>query len=116
MSITRRSLMQGLLATAGAVYTGTGHTRAAPPRTLLVYDSRLPTSRALIERHNGPTVDLAHERSHRWRCLRSLRSRGPVVGLTSWSDLVQVRAVLEPRGLRIRAEARRGRLFYWVMA
>jgi len=38
------------------------------------------------------------------------------VGLTSWNDLVQVRAVLEPRGMPIRTEARRGRLFYWEMA
>ena len=50
------------------------------------------------------------------RDLRRLRPDGRVVGLTSWSDLVQVRGLLEQRGSRLHAQARCGRLFYWEMA
>jgi len=42
--------------------------------------------------------------------------RGRVVGLTSWSDLVLARGLLEEKGLRLRAQARCGRLFYWEMS
>jgi hypothetical protein len=39
-----------------------------------------------------------------------------VSGLTSWSDFVQVRGVLQEKGKRLRLESRRGELFYWEMA
>jgi hypothetical protein len=39
-----------------------------------------------------------------------------VSGLTSWSDFVQVRGVLQEKGKRLRLESRRGKLFYWEMA
>ena len=116
MTISRRSVLQGALVAAGALATGAGGELAVPPAALLVYDSRLPQSRALAIRHAGRSVDLAHEHANLWRTLRRLRIRGRVVGLTGWSDLVQVRALLGERGRRLRAEVRCGRLFYWEMA
>jgi hypothetical protein len=115
MSVTRRGVLKGFAVAAATAATGASHA-FVPPRALLVYDSRVAASLALTEKHAGAAVDLVEERAERWRTLRSLRSRGPVIGLTGWSDFVQVRAALEPRGLRVRAEARCGRLFYWEMS
>jgi hypothetical protein len=114
MNITRRSLLKCALVAATAV-PGTSRLRPEPG-VLLVYDSRLPQSLALQQSHVGRAIDLAHEHGNRWENLRRLRPDGRVVGLTSWSDLVQVRGLLEQRGSRLRAQARRGRLFYWEMA
>jgi hypothetical protein len=116
MSVTRRTLLQGLLVAAGTVSTGTGWAISVPAMALLVYDSRLPQSRTLKHRHGGRSIDLAHEHANFWRHLRTLRYDGRVVGLTSWSDLVQVRGLLEEQGKRLRAEAPCGPLFYWEMA
>lgn len=116
MSVTRRSVLQGLLVAATAMSTGTSQALSLPSDSLLVYDSGLPESRALASRHTGRSVDLADERANRWQSLRSHRSTATVVGLTSWSDLVQVRVALEPRGLRMRAELRCSQLYYWEMA
>jgi hypothetical protein len=115
VSITRRSVLQGALVAAAAVSTGTTRDLAVPPAALLVYDSRLPQSSALKRRHVGQSIDLAHEHANFWRNLRSLRASGTVVGLTCWSDYVQVRALLEERRKRLRTEARWGPLFYWEM-
>ena len=114
MIITRRSLLKCALVAATAV-PGTSRLRPEPG-VLLVYDSRLPQSLALRRSHGGRSIDLAREHANMWGNLRRLRSSGRVVGLTSWSDLVQVRGLLEQRGSRLRAQARRGRLFYWEMA
>ena len=114
MNITRRSLLKCALVAAAAV-PGTSRLRPEPG-VLLVYDSRLPQSLALQQSHAGRAIDLAHEHANRWGNLRRLRPDGRVVGLTSWSDLVQVRGLLEQRGSRLRAQARCGRLFYWEMA
>lgn len=116
MSITRRSVLQGVVVAAATFSMGTSLALAVPPRALLVYDSRLPQSRALKFRHAGRSIDLAYEHDNLWRNLRNLRPTGTIAGLTTWSDLVQVRALLEERGSRLRAEARCGRLFYWEMA
>ena len=115
MNITRRSLLKGTLVTATAAALGASRMRL-DPGALLVYDSRLPQSQALQQSHVGRAIDLAHEHANRWGNLRRLRPDGRVVGLTSWSDLVQVRGLLEQRGSRLRAQARCGRLFYWEMA
>ena len=114
MNITRRSLLKGTLVTATAAVLGASRMRLAPG-ALLVYDSRLPQSLALQRSHDGRSIDLAREHASRWGTLRRLRCSGIVVGLTSWSDLVQVRGLLEERGSRLRAQARCDRLFYWEM-
>jgi hypothetical protein len=116
MSITRRSVLQAALVAAASLVMGRSHETAVPPTALLVYDSRLPLSRALNNRHLGHSIDLAVEHATLWRKLRDLRSGGAVVGLTSWSHYVHVRALLGEHGWRLSAEARRDRLFYWEMA
>ena len=116
MSITRRALVQGALVAAATLATGTSNIFAVPPQALLVYDSRLPQSRVLRSAHAGRVLDLAYEQVNLWRNLRNLSPGGRVVGLTSWTDYVQVRSLLEERRSRLRAETRCGRLFYWEMA
>jgi hypothetical protein len=115
VNITRRSLINGLAATMSMVTPVGARAFALPSEALFICDSRFAASRALRARHAGPSIDLEHEREHRWQRLRGLRGRGPIVGLTGWTDLVQVRAALEPGGLRVRVEARRGPLYYWEM-
>jgi hypothetical protein len=116
VSITRRAMLQGALVAAATLATGTSNAIAVPPRALLVYDSRLPQSCALRSAYAGRVLDLAYEQVNLWRNLRNLRPGVRVVGLTSWSDYVQVRSLLEERRSRLRAETRFGRLFYWEMA
>ena len=116
MSITRRSALQGALLAVAAFSVGSRRAQARPANALLVYDSRLPQSRALLSRHLGPAVDLRSEHANLWRTLRSGAHRGPVVGLTRWSELVQARSLLQERGLRLREETRQGQLYYWEMA
>jgi hypothetical protein len=116
VSITRRAMLQLALVSAATLATGTSNAIAVPPQALLVYDSRLPQSSALRSAHAGRVLDLAYEQANLWRNLRNLRPGGRVVGLTSWSDYVQVRSLLEEQRSRLRAETRFGRLFYWEMA
>lgn len=116
MSITRRSALQGALLAVGAFAAGSRRVLATPAQALLVYDSRLPQSRALRERHRGPALDLRAEHANFWRTLRSGAHPGQVVGLCGWSDLVQVRSLLQEHGLRLREETRQGQLYYWEMA
>ena len=115
MNLTRRSVLTGTLVTATAAVLGASRMPISSG-AVLVYDSRLPQSIALQQSHVGRAIDLAHEHANRWENLRRLRPDGRVVGLTSWSDLVQVRGLLEQRGSRLHAQARCGRLFYWEMA
>jgi hypothetical protein len=78
--------------------------------------SRSPQSRNWRCRSLHSAIDVAQEHANFWRTLRKATPRGRVVGLTAWSDLVLVRGLLEEKGLRLRAEARCGRLFYWEMS
>ena len=115
MNISRRSVLKGALA---AVAAGSAGSTALGVRSdaLLVFDSRLRQSREFATTHAGPLIDLAREHATLWRQLRGLRTRGSVIGLTRWSDFVQVRSLLAERGSRLRAQARCGRLFYWELA
>lgn len=116
MSITRRSVFQGALLAVAAFSVASRRVLATPAHAMLVYDSHLPQSRALRSRHVGPAVDLRAEHANLWRTLRSGAHRGRVVGLCGWSDLVQVRTLLQERGLRLREETRQGLFYYWEMA
>jgi hypothetical protein len=109
-------MLQGTLGAAATLATGASSALAVPAQALLVYDSRLPQSGALGSAYAGRVLDLAYEQVNLWRNVRNLRPGGRVVGLTSWSDYVQVRSLLEERRSRLRVEARCGRLFYWEMA
>jgi hypothetical protein len=116
MNVTRRLVLKGALLAAASACAATGRAAGMPSEPMVVYDSRLPQSRELLRQNSGRAIDVADEHANFWRTLRGTAPRGRVVGLTSWSDLVQVRGLLEEKGLRLRAEARCGRLFYWEMS
>ena len=116
MNVTRRLVLKGALLTAAAASTLMGRAIAMPSTAMVVYDSRLAQSRGFLGQTSSHAVDVAHEHANFWRTLRGTAPRGRVIGLTNWSDLVQVRGLLEEKGLRLRAEARCGKLFYWEMS
>jgi len=115
MNLTRRCFMKSAMLAASAAAAPAG-AAAPPPAAMIVYDSRLPQSRALLGRRAHCALDVAQEHANLWRTLRGAAPRGRVVGMTTWSDLVLARGLLEEKGLRLRAEARRGALFYWEMS
>jgi hypothetical protein len=118
MKLTRRSLLKGALVagTAAAGTRGVLLAARSAPFGLRVFDSGLPSSRAWVSVQIGPVIDVEHQRRSRWAYLRSFEPCGVVCGLTSWTDFVQVRGVLQEKGKRLRLESRRGDLFYWEMA
>jgi hypothetical protein len=126
MNLTRRLVVKGVLFAAASGVAMRGRAVAsgfavtgrpvAVPASMIVFDSRSPQSRNWRWRGLHSAVDVAHEHANFWRTLRRATPRGRVVGLTAWSDLVLVRGLLEEKGLRLRAEARCGRLFYWEMS
>jgi hypothetical protein len=116
MNVTRRLVLKGALLTAASASTLMGRAIGMPSAAMVVYDSRLAQSRELLGQNSPHPVDVAHEHANFWRTLRGAAPPGRVIGLTNWSDLVQVRGLLEEKGLRLRAEARCGKLFYWEMS
>jgi hypothetical protein len=119
MTVTRRSLLEGLLCVAAASTVGPAGAsqtlRARVGVALLVYDSRVPQSIALCDLYSERMIDVAQEPANFWRSLRTGVPNGRALGLTRWSDFVQVRSLLQDKGLRLRAQARRGDIFYWEM-
>jgi|HubBroStandDraft_1064217.scaffolds.fasta_scaffold85587_2 hypothetical protein len=117
MKFTRRTLLKSALV-AGTAAIGTQRVPASSsaPLGLRVFDSGLPSSRAWLSLRTGPAIDVDYQRRSRWAYLRSFEPGGVVSGLTSWSDFVQVRGLLQEKGKRLRLESRRGDLFYWEMA
>jgi hypothetical protein len=116
VNVTRRMVLKGALLAAASACAATGRALSMSSEPMVVYDSRRPQSRKLLRQNSRRAVDVADEHENFWRTRRGAAPRGRVVGLTSWSDLVLVRGLLEEKGLRLRAEARCGRLFYWEMS
>lgn len=110
----RRLLASGALAATVAAIGGARLAAAAPP-PLIVYDSRRAASRAFAQGRAGPRIDIAGEDAAQWRTLRRLPADGTVTGLTGWSDWVQLRALLEEKGKRLKQQTKAGRLFHWTM-
>jgi hypothetical protein len=115
MKASRRGILK-----AGVLGLAAGATPAlavaAKGPSVLVYDSRLPASRAFAATSAVATkIDVAHQDRTFWRTLRSARIDGTVTGMTGWSDLVIVRGLLEEQGKRLRGETRHGMLFRWEM-
>jgi hypothetical protein len=117
MRITRRTLLKGALIGAAATRIARAAAEDSPGSriSLRIFDSRSAQSRAWLGCDAQAAVDVAQEQARRWSTLRSISPRGRVEGLTTWSDWVQARGVLEQKGKRLCAESRSGRLFHWVM-
>lgn len=125
MSLTRRSLLKSgaALSAATALPTAARAVTGQVP-DLLVYDSRLPESRAAMQGKTAAlTIDLADMEAANWAPLRTLP---PAIrsaqGLTGWTDWVLLRGTLEDRGLRFKSETSvpapvsgRAHLFRWEM-
>ena len=118
MTLTRRGLIKNALIAAAAMAearrAAAAASRSTPP-ALRVYDSRVPVSGAWIGDHGEGVIDVAEEHASRWVRLRRVAPAGRVAGLTTWSDFVQVRGLLQEKGKRLRHESRSGNLFYWEM-
>lgn len=112
MRLTRRTLIKSG-ATLSALAGSPGI--AAGERVLTVFDSRLPASRHFAGTQPGPRIDIASQDASLWRAFRSTLPQGRVEGLTSWSDLVFARGLLEEQGKRLTAERQERRLFRWTM-
>jgi hypothetical protein len=101
-------------ALAGGIVAAPVAARAFDRPTLTIFDSRALPSHAFGHGQRGPKIDVAQEDAMLWRSLR-MASKGRVEGLTSWSDWVLVRGLLEEKGLRVKHEAKAGKLFRWTM-
>lgn len=115
MILSRRSLIVSGAAAVTVAAVGRSRLAAAAPPALVVYDSRRPDSLAFARSITAPRIDIAREDANFWRAVRSVTVDGTVVGLTSWSDWVLVRGMLEEKGKRLRREQQVGRLFQWAM-
>lgn len=115
MKITRRTLIKSSAAAATMIATSPGSAREPAP-SLIVFDSRNTKSAAFARGVAAPSIDVAHQDTSLWRALRTSDVAGPVSGMTSWSDWVVVRGLLEEQGLRVQQEASEGSLFTWSMA
>lgn len=117
MTMDRRTLLQGMvvLSTAALGLPARALTRSRDDVALVVYDGQHAPSRALA-RGATTAIDLVDERQSRWAALRAAQPESVVIGLTSWSDLIQVQAALEPRRKRLRTLESRGAFYYWEIA
>jgi hypothetical protein len=123
--LTRRALLKSAVCGAAAIAAGRAAIAVAPaaaaaappprPIELRIFDARLPASREWVGSDAAAAIDVAREGMHRWTRLRSAEPRGRVAGLTTWSDFVQVRGLLQDKGKRLRVQSRSGALFYWEM-
>jgi hypothetical protein len=115
MNVTRRALIKSSVALGAVVSTTGGQGIAASPPRLVVYDSRLPQARAFARSQTAPRIDVAHEDASFWRTLRAEVPSGPITGMTSWTDWVTVRGLLEEQGKRVKSEVADQGVFRWTM-
>jgi hypothetical protein len=115
MRMNRRTLLKSG-AVAGGIAAAPVAAGAFIPPALIVFDGRVLSSRAFAHKMGGRRLDIAQEDILFWRNLRATNKGGRIEGLTSWSDWVLVRGLLEEKGLRVKQEAKAGKLFRWTMA
>lgn len=115
MTLTRRNLLKNGVIAGGAVAVPVAAKTMAPP-AVVVFDSRDVRSRTFAALAGCSVLDVAQEDEKFWNGVRSVEPKGRVEGLTSWSDWVLVRGLLEERGLRVKQQEQTGNLFRWTMA
>lgn len=122
MIVSRRSVLKTGVAASAAITLPTF--AACNASTLILFDSRIPESRAFARTTNGMMIDLADIETTKWTALRAdFAGKHRVVGLTGWTDFVTARGFLEERGLRLTSETSvpapvsgKAHLFRWEMA
>jgi hypothetical protein len=122
MIISRRSMLKAGAAASAAITLPAF--AAKNVSTLILFDSRIPESRAFARAASGAMVDLADVETSQWTALRAdFAGKYRVVGLTGWTDWVTARGFLEERGLRLTSETSvpapvsgKAHLFRWEMA
>lgn len=105
--VDRRGML-ALGATALAAASGPALAALPEPQgnSVLIFDPASPEARALAAPARGyRLIALDRDPVRLWRDALA-DHRGPVAGLTRWSDYVMLRGLAEERGLRIRHEER----------
>lgn len=119
MHLSRRTMLKGS-ALAGATVAKSAIAASIHHAPVVVFDSRIPESRALAAAHPGSRcVNLEQGLA----TVRHVLGRPQaVIGLTRWSDWTALRGLFEEQGLRLEEEMRapsplssRTHLFRWTM-
>jgi TAT (twin-arginine translocation) pathway signal sequence len=121
MIVSRRSMLKAGAAASAAVTLPAF--AASPTPELIIFDSRIPESRAFARTATGTMIDMADVEATQWAELRQdLAGKRRVIGLTGWTDWVIARGFLEERGLRLTSETSvpapvsgKAHLFRWEM-
>lgn len=120
MELARREFLVagGLAAGALAAIGPTAAQAAEDFSPVAIHDPAIPASRAIAHFRAGSgtrLVALTGDRVRFWRA-ELASHRAAISGCTTWADLVILRGLAAEQGLRLRAEAREGALFAWVIA
>lgn len=122
MSISRRMILKGGAAISAAVTLPA--IASAQTQIVAVYDSRIPESRSFAKTlGHALLIDVSAQEDLNWAGLRQeLRGTRQINGLTGWTDWVNVRGLLEERGLRLTSQTSvpaplsgKAHLFKWEM-
>jgi hypothetical protein len=121
MIVSRRSMLKAGAAASAAITLPAFAAKSVS--TLILFDSRIPESRAFARTASGAMIDLADIDTTQWAEFRAnFAGTRRVVGLTGWTDWVTARGFLEERGLRLTSETSvpapvsgKAHLFRWEM-
>lgn len=120
MELARREfLVAGGLAAGAMAAMGPSAAHAAERfAAVAIHDPALPASRGIALARAGMGTRLVALKGDRVRFWRSELSthRAAITGCTTWADLVILRGLAAEQGLRLRAQAKEGGLFAWVLA
>jgi TAT (twin-arginine translocation) pathway signal sequence len=122
MIVSRRSVLKAGAAASAAITLPAFAASNGPP--MILFDSRIPESRAFARAASGKMIDVADIETSQWTALRAeFAGKHHVIGLTGWTDWVTARGFLEERGLRLTSEtwvpapvSGKAHLFRWEMA
>ena len=115
MILSRRQFVAtGALASLAAGVTINGLMK--PSASLVVYDGRIPESRAFANSHSAFSIDVADEHMQRWRSFRSSAVDGRWVGLTRWSEFILVRGFAAEQRKHVSSHEFVGRLIAWEIS
>lgn len=114
--VGRRDLLKASLITP-LLLTGPAVRAAARSSKLVVFDNREPVSRQFASEQVGAKLDLAGQEEEQWARLRNVADFSHACGVSRWSDLLIVRAVMHDRHKRLIHEQQLfPHVFAWVFA